>query len=422
MKIPYHSRPIALVATAALLSGCALTSSSDSEKPGIDVWLMRSSAHDSVIQAAVQEFEAAHPDVTVNVTIQEWGGIGEKVTEALTDGEGPDVIEVGNTQVAQYVETGGITNLTNQVMDLDGDDWIPGLAEPGKVYGHQYGVPYYAANRVVIYRTDLFEAAGISEPPTNRDDWLDATELLNEGDQQGIYLPGQNWYVLAGFIWDEGGDLAQEGGGQWRGSLDTDEARNGMEFYSQLQALGDGPLDADEADQDEVFATEDVAQMISPPGSAQTIVEMNPDLEDKLGYFPIPGKTDELPGAVFTGGSNLIIPKSTDESALAYEFVKLLTSDRWQTELAQTMSYVPNRTSLAHVVEDDPGAAAMVEGATKNGHSAPQSPRWGDVEANNPIKDYQTSVLKGADPEQAGREASDVLTELMSGHRPPEED
>ncbi|MEV7522581.1 hypothetical protein, partial [Streptomyces sp. NPDC091371] len=33
-------------------------------------------------------------------------------------------------------------------------------------------------------------------------------QKLDKGDQQGIYLAGQNWYVLAGFVWDEGGELA----------------------------------------------------------------------------------------------------------------------------------------------------------------------------------------------------------------------
>ncbi|MDB1090129.1 extracellular solute-binding protein [Streptomyces sp. ACA25] len=416
MNRPFLAAATALLTGAGLLSGCSLaTSAGDGEV--LDVWMMNHSAGEEFLDKVVTGFERENEGVEVRVTIQEWGGIGEKITEALDSGEGPDVIEVGNTQVAQYVDIGGVKDLTNQVIDLKGDDWIAGLAQPGQVYGHQYGIPFYAANRVVIHRTDLFEEAGIDELPRDRAEWLDVTEKLNQGAQQGIYLPGQNWYVLAGFIWDEGGELAVESGGQWRGTLDTAEAEAGMAFYERLHSLGNGPSDTDEANPDhaEVFARGDVAQLISTPNTAQTIVELNPSLAGKLGFFPVPGKDADTPGAVFTGGSNLIIPQESDSPVLAYEFVKTLTSEEWQTELAQSLSLVPNRTTLAEVVKDDPGAAAMVEGATRNGRSAPHSPRWGDVEVDNPIKEYQSAVLNGADPQQAGKDASEELTALLNG-------
>jgi N,N'-diacetylchitobiose transport system substrate-binding protein len=423
LKFTFHSRVIALTAAAGLLSGCSLFASSDGSDNVLEVWMMNHSAGQEFIDQVVAEFEAENEGIDVQVTVQEWGGIGEKVTEALTTGEGPDVIEVGNTQVAQYVATNGVTDLTNQVMSLAGDDWVPGLAEPGEVYGHQYGIPFYAANRVVIYRTDLFEEAGIDELPQNREEWLAATELLDEvPGQQGIYLPGQNWYVLAGFIWDEGGELAVESSGSWRGTLDTEQAAAGMTFYQELQALGDGPIDTDEANpnHEEVFAEGNVAQLISTPGSAQVIIDANPDLEGKLGFFPVPGKETGTPGSVFTGGSNLIIPEATDKLQEAYDFVKLITGDKWQTELAGSKSLVPNRTTLAEAVKDDPGAAAMVEGA-QNGRATPQSPHWANVELDNPIKAYQTAVLGGADLRQAGEDASLAITALLSGAAPESE-
>ncbi len=106
--------------------------------------------------------------------------------------------------------------------DLDGKTWLKGLAEPGAYDGKQYGIPYYAANRVVIYRTDLFKQAGIDASAIKtRGQWIAATKKLNSAGTQGIYLPGQSWYTLAGFVWDEGGDLATQSGGKWKGALDT---------------------------------------------------------------------------------------------------------------------------------------------------------------------------------------------------------
>lgn len=405
---------------AAVLSACGSSDDSSGKsgdgRTGIDVWLMRDSVSAQFRKEFVKGFEDAHPDIRVRVQIQEWDGIGEKVTAALASNDAPDVIESGNTQVAQFAQSGGLVDLSDKVGELNGKDWLPGLAEPGAYEGRQYGIPYYAANRVVVYRTDLFEKAGIDASAIKtRDQWITATGKLNKGGTQGIYLPGQMWYALAGFVWDEGGDLATESGGTWKGALDTPEALRGMEFYEKLQVLGKGPKDSDEDDppQADVMAQGKVAQVVSTPGGANVVIEKNPDLEGKLGFFPIPGKSADTPGAVFTGGSDLVIPTASGKQEAALTFIKELTGDTWQKKLAVAMSYVPNRTTLASAVAGDPGAAAMAAGAA-NGHATPNTPGWAAVEAENPIKDYMAAVLTGRDPAKEAAKASADITRAMN--------
>ncbi|WP_285565818.1 extracellular solute-binding protein [Streptomyces sp. RTGN2] len=405
---------------AAVLSACS--SSPDSAgtsgdgRTDIDVWLMRDSVSAEFQKEFVKGFEAAHPKIGVRVQIQEWDGIGEKITAALASNDAPDVIESGNTQVAQFAQSGGLLDLSDKVDELNGKDWLKGLAEPGAYEGKQYGIPYYAANRVVIYRTDLFKKAGVDASAIKtRDQWIEATGKLNKGGTQGIYLPGQMWYALAGFVWDEGGDLAAESGGKWKGALDTPEALRGLEFYGKLQALGKGPKDSDEDSppQADVMAQGKVAQVISTPGGANVVMEKNPELKGKLGFFAIPGKSADTPGAVFTGGSDLVIPTASGKQEAALTFIKELTGDAWQKKLAVAMSYVPNRTSLASAVAGDPGAAAMAVGAA-NGHATPNTPGWAAVEAENPIKDYMAAVLTGGDPAKEAAKASADITRAMN--------
>ncbi|MFF3941816.1 extracellular solute-binding protein [Streptomyces phaeofaciens] len=400
------------------LGACSGSGSSGDSADGtttIDVWLMRDSVSAQFQQEFVDGFEAAHPDIKVKVQIQEWDGIGEKVTAALASNDAPDVIETGNTQVAQFAQSGGLLDLTDKVDELGGKDWLRGLAEPGAYEGKQYGIPYYAANRVVIYRTDLFRKAGIdADSIKTRDQWITATKKLNTGGTQGIYLPGQMWYALAGFIWDEGGDLATRSGDDWKGTLDTPEALRGMDFYKELQALGKGPRDSDEAEppQAEVMAAGQVAQIISTPGGAKVVAESNPELKDRLGFFPVPGKTAAKPGSVFIGGSDLVVPAASGKQDAALTFIGELTGDTWQRKLAVAMSYVPNRTTLADAVASDPGTAAMAAGAAV-GRATPNTPGWAAVEAKNPLKDYMTAVLTGADARSEATDASQAITSAM---------
>ncbi|MFD5254374.1 extracellular solute-binding protein [Streptomyces bobili] len=410
-----------LCVTASLVTGCgAVPGVGGSDRHTVTVWLMKDSASQDFLDRFTADFERDHLDLDLDIRIQEWTGIGEKVHTALEgEGEGdggPDVIEVGNTQVPQYVDGNRLLDLTlESVAKWDKDEWLPGLADPGQRRFHQYGIPWYAANRVVIYRKDLFEQAGITAPPRTREEWLTATEKLNSGGNQGIYLAGQDWYTLSGFIWDEGGDLATEESGRWEGSLDTPAALRGMTYYQRLQALGAGPADADEEHppQAGVFAAGEVAQIVAVPGLARAVVKQNPALEGKLGYFPVPGKSAAKPGAVFIGGSDLVVPRNTEQREGAVAVVAALAGAEWNTDLARTMNYVPNKAKLASAVAGEEGVAAMAAGAAQ-GRATPSTPEWAAVEADNPIKTYMTRVLGGADPATEARRASRSITQALT--------
>ncbi|MET8866980.1 extracellular solute-binding protein [Nonomuraea sp. NPDC004580] len=412
------NRILALAAVFAL-GACGTAQEPQAATPDapaeLTVWIMDGSVTQELLKKFETEYEAAHQDVDLDIQIQQWDGIGERVTAALASTDAPDVIEVGNTQVAQYSASGGVTDLTAKVADLKGEDWLPGLAQPGNVDGKQYGIPWYAANRVVVYNKELFEKAGIKEPPATRDEWLDITSKLNKDGNQGIYLTGQTWYALAGFVWDEGGDLAVQEGGRWKGALDTPQALAAMDFYKRLQALGKGPKDADEANppQHEVFAQGKVAQIIAVPGIAARVLEVDAGLKDEIGFFTIPGKTADKPGTVFTGGSDLVIPAASRRQEQAYEVVKALAGEQFQTELAKTMSFVPNRTSLAGVLDGDEGTAAMAKAAA-NGRATPNTPNWAAVEATSVIKQYMTAVLTGGDPAAEAKKVSESITTTLN--------
>ncbi|RLL69883.1 extracellular solute-binding protein [Streptomyces sp. Z26] len=414
---PTVRRSLLCALALLLLAGCGTLSDPGGGTRTVEVWLMKGSLTEEFTDDFVRDFESRNPGAKAHVTVHEWPGIDKKVHRALRSDDGPDVIEVGNTQVAEYVEAGGVRNFTTEFAELGGDDWIDAMASSGQVDGYQFGVPFYAANRVVIYRKDLFEKAGVDAPPRDREEWLEATERLDEPEgQQGIYLPGRNWYVLAGFVWDEGGELAVERSGRWAGDVDSPEAVRGMEFYARLQGYGDADAAADEAHPDEleVFARKDVAQLVAVPGSAKLITDANPELAGKLGFFPVPGKRAGTPGSVFTGGSVLIMPERSDAREEGYDFIRLLASDGWQQRMANTMSFVPNKARLTEALEREPGTAAMAE-AAENGHATPASPHWGDLEADNPLKTYQTAVLRGADVRTAARRASEEITRLLNG-------
>lgn len=419
---------VGATALAVAVAGCGTSSDSGSGDSGepktLTVWLMDGSAPTTLTDALNKEFEETHKGVTVKYEIQKWNGIQEKLTTALTSNNPPDVIELGNTQTAKFAAEETLTDLSADVNDLNGDQWLGGLKDSLTWDNKQYGVPFYAANRTVIYRTDLFEAAGITAAPTSRDEWIAAIEKLkaanaSDPEFQPLYLPGQSWYALLSFIWDEGGDVAKPQGSTWTGSLDTPQAKAGVEFYKKLVDVSGtkAPKDADEAtpQQMEVFGTGKVGMMIGLPWELAGAVKANPDLASKTGAFPIPSKTAGKTAPVFLGGSNLAVPAGSKNADLAKEYLKLLSGKKYQDMLAEAGA-VPGTSTDTQKLATTSIGKALAESAP-NGKVTPTTPSWAAVEAGqNPLKDMLTAYLTGAKSlDQATSDANASLSKTLAG-------
>ena len=76
----------AMLLSSGLIACSSSGGSSDDAASGrtvLDVWPMRDSVSDAFQKEFEAGFEKAHPEIDVKIQIQEWDGIGEKVTAAL---------------------------------------------------------------------------------------------------------------------------------------------------------------------------------------------------------------------------------------------------------------------------------------------------------------------------------------------------
>jgi N,N'-diacetylchitobiose transport system substrate-binding protein len=419
---------IAVIA-ALIIAGCSSSGGGTKQQATggsktLTVWLMDGSAPKQLVADLNSEFQSSHPGVTVNYQVQQWNGIQDKLTTSLASNAPPDVIELGNTQSAKFAASGGLMDLSSKATDLGNSGWLKGMTESGQWDGKQFAVPFYSANRFVVYRTDLFKKAGITAAPTSIQEWIQDGEKLaaaNKGNSKFVplYLPGQAWYVLASMIWDNGGQLAVKSGDKWQGTLDTPQSMAGIRSYEEIyKAISKAPADTDEAtpQQFEVFAKGNVGMMIGLPWEANSVLGANKALKGKIGTFPIPSHTAGQTAPVFLGGSDLAIPAASANQSQAYDWVKLMLSEKYQTRLAKENGAIPATASLGEsVLGNDPLLGSMVK-SSSNGQITPNDPTWAAVEAGaNPLKDMMTKILSGkASVDQAAKEASGLITEKMA--------
>jgi N,N'-diacetylchitobiose transport system substrate-binding protein len=417
---------VGAAAVALATAGCGSGGGGTSDASGktLTVWLMSGSAPTSLTDALNKEFSDAHPGVKVDFRVQQWDGIQQKLTTALTSNNPPDVIELGNTQTAQFAEQGTLLDLSSSENDLNGSEWLQGLKDSATWDGKQYAMPFYAANRTVIYRKDLFQKAGITTPPTSNAEWLEDLGKLKaanaaDPDFQALYLPGQEWYTLLSFIWDAGGDVAKQSGKTWQATLDTPEAKAGVAFYQQLANTSGtkAPKDTDEAkpQQSDVFAQGHTAMMIGLPWELAGAVKANPQLESQTAAFPIPSRVAGQTAPVFLGGSNLAIPAGSKNADLAKQYLKLFSSAKYQSELAKGGS-VPGTSTDTSGLNGTSVGTAMAK-ASKHGKVTPITPKWGPIESGqNPLKSLLTAVLTGQKSiDAATADANKAIGQALSG-------
>jgi len=403
--VRFKTLPVALFGALLAVAGCSSSSNTPAQESGtLTVWLMNGSAPQSVVDGVNADFNAKHPNVKVDIQIQQWSDVTTKLDTAYAGSTPPDVVELGNTLVAKYAAAGALEDITSKKGSFEGSaSWLQSLTESCTYGGKLYCVPYYAGSRAVIYRKDMFSAAGITNAPASIDELqTDGQKLMdaNKSDSNfsALYFPGKYWYAAAPFVWDFGGDIATQSGGQWKGSLDSSQAQQGLTTLKGLvDKLSRADKTGDEAKQDQAFAQGHIAMIIANGWEVGQVIDPkvgDPSLKDKLGVFPIPSHTAGKTAPVFLGGSDLGISAKSKMQGLAQEWVKLLAGVKFQTQMATVGQVIPNNTTLLDLNANNPLLGTFAT-AAKNSRFVPNSPNWANVESANVLQDMLVTIFTG---------------------------
>jgi N,N'-diacetylchitobiose transport system substrate-binding protein len=384
------------------------------------VWLNGPDTPDEMIDLAKETFAEKYPDVTVEVERQEWDGVVNRLTNVLPTDDSPDIVEMGNTQAQAFEANGALVDLSEAKEDLGGDDLVDSLVEAGTYDGAFYGVPYYGGARIVVYRKDLFEKSGLTIP-TTMEEFVAAGKKLKADNADipnfsGIYFPGRNWQATLSFIWDAGGDIAVNENGEWVGELDSAESVAGLQTVQDImQNANAAPADTDDAEDYLDFCNGEVGMLMGPGWKMGQITGEDgcPGKYDAvLGAFPLPGSNGGVAPS-FLGGSNLGISTQSENPGLALEFLKVLTSEEFQTEFAE-IGLIPVRKSLLGTVQGDEAAQAQAKAAEVT-RFVPSSEYWAEVESGTVLHDMGAAIAGGADVQDEATRADEAIVEILNG-------
>jgi N,N'-diacetylchitobiose transport system substrate-binding protein len=413
---------------AAMLAVAATTASGGTSKAQADkitVWLQvdAQSNWPEAVALANRTFKAQHPNADVDVQYQTWNSHLAKFDAALAGGDAPDVIEMGNTEMTKYMAAGAFKSL-NQSAFPNNKTWLQGLKGSCKYNGKLYGVPYYAGARAVIYRKDQYKAAGVKGTPATLNQFVaDGRKLMKKyGKDSGysaVYFPGKNWYASMAFVYDYGGQIAVRKGGKWQGTLNSPRATAALtRLKSIVTSLSRASKTTDEANPQQalVFAKGKVGSFIGNGWEWPYALDEklgNPSLAPVVGAYPMPSHNKGKFMPTFLGGSDLAVPTTTKNQALAVDWIKAFTSTAAETEIAHAGN-IANTTKLLALNASNPKLAPFAK-AAKYSWFVPTAPNWANVENADVLQNMLVKIFTGrASVKAAANSASSQITRILN--------
>lgn len=329
------------------LSGC---SGGGSEGISLDFWAM--GREGERVRALVSEFERLHPGIRVRVQQIPWSAAHEKLLTAYAGDVMPDVYQLGNTWIPEFVALRALAPLGQRVRDsheLSADDFFPGILEANRLDDRLWGIPWYVDTRLLFYRKDALARAGYTTMPRSWAEWEGLMQAIVAGGPAGahaILLPLDDWTPPVVFAMQLGADLLRDDA-RHGDFLDPGFAR-AFGFYLDLFDRGwaPGPGSMNRADLYQAFASGEVAMAITGPWNIAGFEErLPPALQGSWETAPLPAPRPPGPGVSIAGGASLVMSRASEHPQAAWQLLEYLSTTASQVRFHALTGDLPARRS-----------------------------------------------------------------------------
>ena len=306
-------------------------------------------------QTMANEYMAAHPNVTINITILENEAFKTKLATVLQGGTPPDIFQSwGGGVMNDQIAAGMLQDIT-PALDADGGAWrntfAPGALAVYALDGKNYGVPWDMGEVAWWYNKDLFAKAGITSVPTTWTELLADVKTLKAAGITPISLGEKDswtgmhiWSYLATRICGQAKFLAAANrtGGSFADPCFI-EAGKDLKDLIDLKPFQDGFLGASHDVMQGTFGNGKAAMELSgqwAPGSEAGQAADKKGVAN-LGLFNFPaveGGAGDVTD-VMGGGNGFAIGKNAPPEAI--DFVKYLTAPEQQARVAASGGGIP---------------------------------------------------------------------------------
>ena len=307
--------------------------------------------YEEQINGWIADFEEMHPDATiewVDVKGSEWATYFQT---QLAAGDPPDIIDVQGALWYQYAADGVMLDLSDRLAaepDVK-NRFYPGLFEAASNFdGNYYMMPLYTPSTVLFYNKPMFEEAGLPGPPETMEELVEYSRTLSRGERGGFITLNFDWLYWPLFAVNGVEILNQD---KSAAAFNTPAAVQVLETLTALTEEGTIPAvtwTGRWAEPNGAFGAGQSA-MLNAHVTAFNAFSSNSEWanEETIGVASFPGNY------AVPNYHSLGITSTTEYPDLAWDFVKIVTSDKWAQQIVAGLGTLSGNQAADDVALND---------------------------------------------------------------------
>jgi multiple sugar transport system substrate-binding protein len=314
-----------------------------------------------------ESMKAEFPDLTVKVEAIALREHEKRIALGLTSGEAAQVIELATSTATRYLENDLFNSAPDPIATFvqDPANFNEFFRNSASYEGKVYGLPLFRGQSALYYNKAMFEAAGLTTPPTTMEDYTKYAEALTQRDANGnpvvsgwsLRLSGGGQGIAEKFwinMFQYGESLVEQTeGGKWKADFANEAGRAALKqyldnIYTLKTVTVEMPADA------EAFERQQTAMFIRESWVIGDIAAKAPD----LAYA-----TATLPRGSIVAPVSLWMTGEGAEAEAAWAFGEAANSPENLLWLLDNVGWLPNRLGLDYsaILEAKPALGAFVE-------------------------------------------------------------
>lgn len=277
----------------------------------------------SVMQAVIADYQAEHPKIKINYSMQSPKNYRTRLQSAISGGTAPDIARIHNTWLPMLQKS--LSPAPEDLIPVSSlSAYYPVVQKNAVLGGKVYALPLMVDGLALFYNEDMLKELGASPPA----DWntlrklaFDLTKVNPEtkvieraGAALGTTGNVEHWSDILGLL------ILQNSGDP--GKPSSTAVQDALTFFT-IFSTQDKSWDASQPNSVYAFATGTVAMILAPSWQVAEIKTINPNL--KFGIAPAP----TLPSTNIAWGSYWMeaVPVSSKNPEAAWEFIQYLSSE-----------------------------------------------------------------------------------------------
>ncbi|KEZ47183.1 MULTISPECIES: ABC transporter substrate-binding protein [Metabacillus] len=365
------------------------------------------------LQAMIKEYEAENPNIKIKLeTVGGGADYGAALKAKFASGEEPDIFNNGGFKELELWK--------EKLADLSGEPWVEHVLPIGKVPmtdadGKLYGMPVNLEGYGFVYNKDLFEKAGITEPPKTIDELKEAAKKLEAKKITPFSAGYGEWWVIGQHLLNipfaQQEDPEKFIAGLYDGSekfTDNEQFKQFKEVLdTELKYANDNPLTTDYNTQVTLFASGETAMLQQGNWTENMITEINPEIN--MGFLPIPISNDENANSLPVGvPNNWVLNKNSEHLEEAKAFLNwMVSSETGKRFITEEFAFIPAFDNIEPAGLGDLGTSILdyskeektipwtwfkwPDGANKEFAAAMQEYAAGKIDYDTMLERFQTS-------------------------------